>query len=348
MKDVQQGGVVVSGFRDSEAFRWKLLPTFQGLTVAPLFQDALAETYQSSRRGEQAGDLAAAGDGIERAAELADAPACADAALWLRLRAAQLQTRARQWDRADAGYRSALARARELEAARVESHLRMAWSEAFVLRGDLSQARQQLERALALEEKDHPDGLGVAAVLLRLGNVAEKQDDLEEAERLYRRADTLILRAAPGSGGEAAAANNLAVITGRRGDLAQAEIHAARALAIREKLTPSGEAIIPSLLSYGNMVYARGDFAGAEAAFLRARKILEEVQPTGVPLALTLNNLGELARERGDHSAAEDLFQRALTLLEKIDPGGDQVRDSLIGLGEVALRQHEGARAEDW
>lgn len=348
MDDVQRGGVVVSGFRASEAVRWELLPTFQGLTVAPLFQEALAGTYQSARRSEQAGDLASAAETIEQAAGLAAAPSCPDAALWLRLRAAQLHAKTRQWDRADAGYQGLLAQAQALEAQRVESHLRMAWSEAFIQRGDLSQARQQLERALSLEEKDQPDGLGVATVLLRLGNVAEKQDDLEEAERLYRRADALILRTAPGSGGEAAAANNLAVITGRRGDLAQAEAHAARALAIREKLTPSGEAIIPSLLSYGNLVYARGDFTSAEAAFLRARKILEEVQPASVPLVLTLNNLGDLARERGDHAAAEDLFQRALTLVEKIDPGGDRVLDSLIGLGEVALRQQQGERAEGW
>ena len=134
----------------------------------------------------------------------------------------------------------------------MEAHLQMSWSEALLLRGDLTQAKQQLERALWLEEKDHPEGLGVTALLLRLGNVAERQDNLDEADRLYRRAYDLLLRAAPGSGGEAAAANNLAVITGRRGDLAQAELYAARALAIREKLTPSGDAIIPSLLNYGD------------------------------------------------------------------------------------------------
>jgi CHAT domain-containing protein len=348
MNDVQQGGVVVSGFRASEAVRWKLLPTFQGLTVAPLFRDALAETYQGSRQREQAGDPASAGDKIESAAELTEAHPCADEALWLWTRAAQLHARARQWAKADIGYQSALARAQALEATRAEAHLRMSWSEAFVLRGDLSQARQQLERALSLEERDHPNGLGFVTVLLRLGNVAEKQDNLDEAERLYRSAHELVLRVAPGSGGEAAAANNLAVITGRRGDLAQAESHAARSLEIREKLTPSGEAIIPSLLAYGNLVYARGDFAGAEATFLRARKILEEAQPEGAPLASTLNNLGVLANERGDQATAEDLFRRALALMEKIDPSGAQVRDSLFGLGEVALRQQQGALAEEW
>lgn len=310
MDEVQRGGVVVEGTRGSESLRWKLLPTFQGIAVAPLFHGDLAEVYE-------------------------------------RLRAGQLHAKARQWPEADAAFESALAQAQALGAAGVESHLRMAWSEAFLQRDDLPRARQQLERALRLEENDHPESLGVATVLLRLGNVIERQDDLDEAERLYRRAHGLILRLAPGSGGEAAAANNLSVISGRRGDLAEGEPYAARALAIREKLTPDSDAIIPALLNYGVLVYARGDFAGAEAVFLRARGILEKL-PAGVPLAKTLHNLGELAVERGDQESAEDLFKRELALFERIDPGGTQVLDSLVGLGEVALRQGQGTKAEPW
>ncbi len=159
----------------------------------------------------------------------------------------------------------------------------------------LIQARQQLERALSLEEKDHPEGTGVAALLLRLGNMAERRDDIEEADRLYRRAYELLLRLAPGSGGEAAAATNLAITTGWRGDVAQAERYAARALAIREKLTPSGDAIIPSLLNHGILLAARGDFAGAEASVLRARRILEGVQPESTGMVKVLENLGGIA-----------------------------------------------------
>jgi len=343
---VQRGGVVIAGARGPENLRWNLLPTFQGLTVAPLLDGPLAEVYKASRDREQAGDPASAGKDLERAADLADGDHCADAALWLRARAAQLRALARQWPEADAGFEDALAKAQVLGAANVEAHLRMSWSEAFVRRGDLAQARKQVERALWLEEKDHPESPRVVTVLVRLGNVIEKQDNLEEADRLYRRAHDLVLSAAPGGGAEAATANNLAVSTGRRGDLAQAEVYAARALAIREKLTPSGDAIIPSLLGYGNVIYSRGDFAGAEAAFLRARKILEEVQPESEALAKTLHNLGEVAFVRGDYDAAEDLFQRERALFEKLDSTAG-VRDSLVGLGEVALRQGQGEKAED-
>jgi CHAT domain-containing protein/tetratricopeptide (TPR) repeat protein len=347
MEYVTRGGVVVEGIRGSENLRWNLLPAVQGLTVAPLLHGALAETYQLSRDREQAGEPASAGEQLERAAALADDDHCADAALWFRTRAAQLRAKARQWPEADAGYQGALAKARALEAARAEVHLLLSWSNELLPHGDLTQARQHLERALSLEEKDHPEGMGVVALLLRLGNVAERQDNLEEADRFYRRAYDLVLRVAPGSGGEAAAANNLAVSATDRGDLAQAELFAVRALAIREKLTPSGEAIIPSLVGYGIVLYARGDFAGAEAAFLRARKTLEKVQPESTRMAGTLHNLGMVALQRGDLDAAESLFQRELALYEKLDPSGNLVRDTLIGLGGIALQQHQDDKAKE-
>ncbi len=231
--------------------------------------------------------------------------------------------------------------------ARVEEHLRMSWANALVLHGEATQARQHLEQALKLEEKNHPESLGVVTLLTQFGNVAERQDNLDEAGRLYQRAYDLVIRAAPGSGSEAAATNNLTVIMGRRGNLAQAEAYATRTLAIREKLTPSGDAIIPALQNYGITLYSRGDFAGAEVIFLRAKRILEKIQPESVALAVTLHNLGELAYERGDHDAAENLFRRELALYEKLDPSGTLVRGSLVGIGEVALRQGQGLKAEE-
>ena len=345
MDDVQRGGVAITGLRGSETLRWNLLPMTQGLAVAPLFQGALAEAYESSRGREQAGDPRSAAVELERAAILAD-DNCPEEAIWLLTRAAQLHAQARQGSETDAGYEKALSKARSLGAAGAEPHLHLEWSERLLQRSEFQQARQQLERALSLMEKNRPESLGVSTVLVRLGNVLERQDDLDKAERLYRRAFDLVLRLAPGGGAEAAAANNLAVTTGRRGDLAQAERYAARALAIREELTPESEAIVPALLTYGNLVYARGDYAGAEAAFLRARKILEQAQPDSRGLAITLHNLGVLAHERGDQEAAENLFRRELAIFEKIDPSGAQLRDSLMGLGEVALRQRKGQEAE--
>jgi len=347
MEDVQRGGVILAGVRGAEDLHWSLLPTFQGATVAPLLHGPPAEAYQAARNREQAGDPASAAKENERAAELAEGGHCGDAALWLRLRAAQLRAKARQWIGTDAGFQSALAQARAIGATSVEAHLRMGWAETLLARGNAAQARQQLEGALALEEKRNPENLGVATVLTRLGNVAERQDDLDEAERLYRRASTLVLRAAPGGGAEAAVANNFAVVAGRRGDLAQAELYTARSLAIRERLTPASDAIVPVLLAYGNVIYARGDLAGAEAAFLRAKKILEKLKPESVEMAKTLHDLGEVAHQRGDDDAAESLYRRELALYEKLDPSGKLVRDTLVGLGEVALQRRQGARAEE-
>jgi CHAT domain-containing protein/tetratricopeptide (TPR) repeat protein len=351
MVDVQRGGVVVEGTRGAEHLRWNLLPTIQGLTVAPLFQGELAEIYKVSRDREQAGDPASAAKELERAAERAEEHRCSGVALWLRARAGQLYVKARQWTEADAEYQGAVAKAQVLGAARVEVHLQVSWSEAFLPRGDAAQARRRLERALELEEKHHPEGLGVAAVLTRLGNVitnlADPAADPGEEERLYRRAYDLALRAAPGSGAEAAGANNLAMSAYSRGDLERSESYASRALAIREKLTPSGDAIIPSLVTYGNVLYARGELAGAEAAFLRAKRILEKLQPENTSLAKTLHNLGVIAFHRGDFDAAESLYQRELALYERLDPSGRSVLDSLIGLGELALQRGQADKAEE-
>ena len=341
MEDVQRGGVFVEGARGEENRRWDLLPTFQGFTVAPLLQGALAEAYQSARGRDKAGDPTSAAKELEHAAELAEGNHCDDAALWLRARVAQLYAKAQKWSEADAEFQAVLTKAQ----APVEAHLQMSWSEMLTQHGDYSKARQHLEQALRIEEKDHPESPSVVTVLTRLGNVAERQDNLEEAERLYRRAYDLALRVAPGGGAEAATANNLAVITGRRGDLAQSERYAASALAIREKLTPAGDAIIPSLVGYGDLLYTRGDLAGAEAAFLRAKRILEKIQPESRPLAITLHDLGEIAHRRGDDDAAENLFRREQALFEKIDPSGSL--DSLAGIGEVELQRHQGKKAEE-
>jgi CHAT domain-containing protein/tetratricopeptide (TPR) repeat protein len=345
-EDLQYGGAVLAGARGAESLRWNLLPRSPGLKVAPLLHGSLADAYQAARDREQAGDFAAAGQELEQAAELASGNHCTYTELWLRDQAARLRSRAQQGSEVDAGYEVALAKAQALKADRVESHLHMGWWEALWLRGDLTRARQQLEKALILEEKDHSEGLFIVLVLIRLSATAQRQDNLEESDRLSRRAYDLARRAAPGSNAEAAAANNLAATTATRGDLAQAERYLARSLAILEKLKVSDRWMLTMLWNYGELHLDRGDLAGAEAIFLRAKRALENVQPDDQELATTLHFLGRIAVQRGDHDAAESLFRRELVLFEKLDPDGDPVQERLTGLGDLALLRHQGHRAE--
>jgi CHAT domain-containing protein/Tfp pilus assembly protein PilF len=348
MEEIQRGGVFIEGTRGTKKLRWHLLPASQGLTVAPLLHGALAEAYQASRDRRQAGDPASVGLELEQAAELAASEnRCADVELWLRAQAAHFRTEARQWPEVDAGYQTALEKARANKAVRVEAHLHLGWWQAFWQRGELMPARQQLESALRLFEKDQSASLSIALVLIRLSATAYRQEGLEETDRLSRRAYDVARRAAPGSGAEAAAANNLAAILATRGDLAQAELYLARTLAIQEKLAPAGEGIVMNLWNYGKMLSKRGDFAGAEAAFLRAKKILENIKPESNELAITLHYLGEIADERGDRDAAESYFRRELSLVEKLDPDGSQTRERLTGLGKLALLQNQGDKAEE-
>jgi len=346
LEEVQRGGVVLEGRRGTEDLRWNLLPASQVIIVAPFLQGVLAEAYQVALDREQTGDSAAAGQELERAAELASGSDCADVELWLREQAAQLRAKARQWPEADAGYQAAVAKAHAMGAGRVEARLQMNWWEMFLLRGDLARARQQLERALDLEEKNHPESLLVSLILMRLGELADKQDNLVEEDRLLQRAYDLVRRLAPGSGAEAAVANNLAANTATRGDLAQAELYLARALAIQEKNAPSSGGVVMNLWNYGELLLHRGDFAGAEAAFLRAKRILENLKNKSTNLAITLHLLGETAQQRGDYAAAENLFRRELALFESLDPSDSRIRERLTSLGELALLQHEGDKAE--
>ncbi|HEY7213365.1 MAG TPA: CHAT domain-containing protein [Thermoanaerobaculia bacterium] len=347
IEDAQRGGVVVEGARGSETRRWSLLPVVQGITVAPLLQGALAEAYQASREREQAGDPASAAQELEHAAELASGNHCDGAELWLRDQAARLRARAQQWSEVDTGYRAALAKARALKADRLEAHLHVAWWEALWQRGEIPQARQELEEALRLEEQNRPESLFVVWLLRKLGATADMQDNLEESGRLTRRAYDLVLRIAPGSGTEAATANNLGAMAGTRGDLAQAELYMARSLAILEKLDPADSGMEMNLWNYGELLLSRGDFAGAEAAFLRAKRMLEREKPESVELATTLGWLGLTAHQRGDHAAAESFLQRQMTLLEKLDPSGIAMRDRIMEFARSALLQDQGRKAEE-
>ncbi len=347
IEEAQRGGVVVEGVRGEEKRRWSLLPVVQGITVAPLLQGALAEAYRASRDHERAGDPASAAQELERAAELAAEHPCDDAELWLRDQAARLRARAQQWSAVDAGYRAALAKARALKADRMEAHLHVDRGEALWQRGEIPQAREEIEEALRLEEQNRPESLFVVWLLRKLGATADMQDDLEEAGRLTRRAYDLVLRIAPGSGTEAATANNLGATAGMRGDLAQAELYMARSLAILEKLDPSDSGMEMNLWNYGELLLSRGDLAGAEAAFLRAKRMLEREKPESMELAITLGWLGLTAHQRGDHAAAESFLQRQMTLFEKLDPNGIAMRDRLMEFARSALLQNQGRKAEE-
>ncbi|MEO6193948.1 MAG: CHAT domain-containing tetratricopeptide repeat protein [Thermoanaerobaculia bacterium] len=345
VEDLQYGGAVLEGARGSESLRWNLLPISPGLTVAPLLHGSLADAYQAARSREQAGDFAAAAQELEQTAELASGNRCISTELWLRDQAAGLYGRAQQESAVDAAYAVALAKARALKAAHIEFHLHLAWWGGLFLRGDLTGARQQLENALSLEEKDNPESLFVILALSKLGATLEKQDNLEESDRLNRRAYDLARRAAPGSNLEALTANNLAATTAMRGNLPQAELYLGRALAIQEKLKVADRWFLTTILNYGEMLLQRGDLAGAETVFLRAKRASENVQPDGREVAITLHYLGKIAFQRGDHDAAENLLRRELVLLEKLDPNGNLIRERLTGLGDLALLRHQGKKA---
>lgn len=313
MEEVQVGGVRVVGFRGPEGKTWDLLPTLQGLTIRP----------------------ASVEPPVEPAIEW-----------WLRMDQGRLESTGRRWAEADRAFEEAVAGARASSAIGAQVFILRAWAESLLLRPDNFRAKENLERALALEETRDPGGLGTARLSSRLGEVELRQDRLGVAEAHYRRAQETAARVAPGSGAEAAYSNNLALVLLDRGSLDQAERFAARGLQIRESLTPRSAALVPILSTYGSVLLERGDLAGAEASYLRAAELLERSQPEGPRIGAVLHNLGMIAHFRGDYLGAESFLRRELALAEKNEEEPARLRDALMGLGEISLQTNRPAEAE--
>jgi len=183
------------------------------------------------------------------------------------------------------------------------------------------QARQLLERALAIREKalgsEHPD---TAASLNNLANVLKTQGDLAGARSLFERA-LAINEKALGLEHPDAATNleSLAILLQAQGDLAGARPLHERALAIRENaLGPDHSYTATSLNNLATVLLAEGDLDGARALFERALAIHEKaLGPEHSETAINVCNLARVLRDLGEIPEAERLFERAIAIGER-------------------------------
>jgi len=214
------------------------------------------------------------------------------------------------------------------------------------------QARQLLERALAIREKalgsEHPD---TAASLNNLANVLKTQGDLAGARSLFERA-LAINDKALGLEHPDAATNleSLAILLQAQGDLAGARPLHERALAIREKaLGPDHPDTASSLDNFALLLQAQGDLAGARPLHERALAIREKaLGPEHSYTALSLENLAALLQAQGDLAGARPLHERALAIRENaLGPDHSYTATSLNNLATVLLAEGDldGARA---
>ncbi len=175
--------------------------------------------------------------------------------------------------------------------------------------GRPAEARERLERALAIQEKTLPPGhADLGTTLDNLGNLLQREGRYEEAR------DQML-----------------------------------RALEIREQaLGPKHASVAGSLTNLGFVHSLAGlqDAAASRRFYKRAQEIDIEIGNRR-GLALVLYNLGALERDLGDFSAARPMFEESLEIrIEVLGAEHPDVAATRVLLGDILVKagKHDAAR----
>ncbi|HZF07902.1 MAG TPA: tetratricopeptide repeat protein [Thermoanaerobaculia bacterium] len=209
-------------------------------------------------------------------------------------------------------------------------------------KGELAQARSQLEQAEGLYAAVG-DRLSQARANGFLGQLLLEQGDLEGARRRYEQTLAAVNRESGRWVQEAVAQDGMGRILARQGQLAAGRRSVEQALALAKNLhDPYRTAEIQ--VSLGEVTARLGDLAGAQRLFEQA---LETEQRLGeqLPMARIQGSLAELAYRRGDLATARLASREQLRIAEKT---GAQLlaAEALQHLGrtEIAEGDLAGAR----
>lgn len=182
------------------------------------------------------------------------------------------------------------------------------------MRGQLSEGRRWLERALAAPE--HIPPALVARLWHALGTAELAQSDLERAEASLRRG-LAVSQAAEDPYLIGLCAHALGTALADMQHYGEARQLLELGLSIDVELGDTrGQAI--SLGTLGSLAYYQRDFTAARALFEESLALHRAVADQH-SVALTLNNLAELARRAGDDEEAARCLDEALDLAQHID-----------------------------
>ena len=213
--------------------------------------------------------------------------------------------------------------------------------------GNLTDAREHLQRALALEEKRH-EFLGSS--LMNIGAVAADQYDFAAARDYLDRALAAFTKTVPNSTGVLITLQNLSSVFEKQGDLAAALEYGQRALASAEKKYKDKESgiVAANLIQVGNILREQGNFSVAAEHYHRALDMYEKLTPGSLYVADSLGNLAELERARKNTSLAMEYDLRALQVGQKSCPNSWCVAGILNNLGELAYEQGDLTSSEKY
>jgi tetratricopeptide (TPR) repeat protein len=206
--------------------------------------------------------------------------------------------------------------------------------------GKLEEAAAHHQRALAVREKAlGPQHLDVAASLVNLAVVRQKQGRYEEARRLNERVLAIREEAlGPQHTRVAGVLNNLGSLLEIEGRHAEARQRFERALAIRERAVgPEHPEVAAVLVNLAHLQHALGEENASLASYQRALVILEKALGAEHPhLGEPLVGLSEVLAARRETGGAIQALQRAAAIAEKAHgPTHPDVAAALSALGAL-------------
>jgi tetratricopeptide (TPR) repeat protein len=204
-------------------------------------------------------------------------------------------------------------------------------------RGQLAAAAQeQIEGALAIQERWAPGGIAAARSLDDLGSIASWNGDLSKAEMYFDRSLSISALLQPVSQVMAATLFNLGTMASFTGEREKREAFHRQALSVIEHASSRGPLKEEILYDLGFGFMDRGDLVGAEDYLRRALLLSSKRMPEGLHVAVLLQGLGIAALRRFDLDSAQEYLERSLRLRLRVAPGTTYVAAILLNLGDVA------------
>ncbi len=198
------------------------------------------------------------------------------------------------------------------------------------LRGDIDEARHQLESLLAQTATVAP---AVRAKALNgAGVLAESQGDWDTATRLHQES-LEISRQIGDQRSVAWSLNNLGVVAVNQGDYTRAQALLEENLAVAEQADDTAS-IATALNDLGLIAHSRHDYGQATALWTRSLALFRALGDES-HTARALNNLGTVAMELGEYERAQALLAESLALHRSV---GDRqgIASTLNNLAEAA------------
>ncbi|HWQ15715.1 MAG TPA: tetratricopeptide repeat protein, partial [Roseiflexaceae bacterium] len=206
--------------------------------------------------------------------------------------------------------------------------------------GELDQAEQRLEHALALvEPHDAHDEL--ARLLNRLGGIAWNRGDLARAQHYVERS----LAASRRSGSlidQANALNNLGILTESQGRYEEALQYGLQSMALHERAGNRRDMAI-SAVTVGHVHYNCEEHDRALASFTQALELAAEVRETYVQM-IALLDLGRVYAAQRRWPEAESAIQRCQFIAAQLHLDSVQA-EAWVVMAEVALGRDDVAAA---